>query len=43
MFSCRVHHPFTGIEELAMRIIAWILIGLVSGLLAHRLFLGKNA
>jgi uncharacterized membrane protein YeaQ/YmgE (transglycosylase-associated protein family) len=43
MSSSRVRHPLADIKELIMGIIAWILLGLVSGLLAHRLLPGPNA
>jgi uncharacterized membrane protein YeaQ/YmgE (transglycosylase-associated protein family) len=43
MSGSRVRHPFADIKELVMGIIAWILLGLVSGLLAQRLLPGRNA
>ena len=43
MFSSRVRQPFADIKELIMGVIAWILLGLVSGLLAQLLLPGGNA
>jgi uncharacterized membrane protein YeaQ/YmgE (transglycosylase-associated protein family) len=43
MSGSRVRQPFADIKELIMGIIAWILLGLVSGLLARRLLPGRNA
>jgi uncharacterized membrane protein YeaQ/YmgE (transglycosylase-associated protein family) len=43
MSTSRVRHPFADIEELIMGVIAWIFLGLISGLLALWLLPGRKA
>jgi uncharacterized membrane protein YeaQ/YmgE (transglycosylase-associated protein family) len=43
MSGFRCINPFADIKELVMGIIAWVILGLVSGLLAQRLLPGRSA